>query len=95
MFAIAFDLDYLTTEATHPKGVRQACKDIDSALRRYGFNRVQQSVFVSDDGDLAAVTYAMTALKGLPWFSTCGKDIRAFRVENWSDFNAFFKGSNR
>jgi len=22
------------------------------------------------------------------------KDIRAFRVENWSNFNAFFKGPN-
>jgi virulence-associated protein VapD len=34
---------------------------------------------------------AMTALKALPWFSDCVRDIRAFRVEMWSDFTPFFK----
>jgi virulence-associated protein VapD len=94
MFAIAFDLDYLTTAANHPKSVRQAYRDLERALSPFGFRRVQQSVFIAEEDDLAAVTYAMTALKALPWFSTCVKDIRAFRVENWSNFNAFFKGPN-
>ena len=95
MFAIAFDLDYLATAAAHPKSVRQAYRDIEKALKPYGFVRVQQSVFVTEDDDLVAVTYAMTALKALGWFSSCVKDVRAFRVENWSNFSAFFKGSNR
>ncbi len=95
MFAIAFDFDYLTTSANHPRSVRQAYRDVELALTPHGFRRVQQSVFVADEDDLAVVMYAMTALKRLPWFSVCVKDVRAFRVENWSDFNAFFKGSNR
>jgi virulence-associated protein VapD len=49
---------------------------------------------MSQEGDLASVTFAMTALKALPWFSRCVKDIRAFRVEDWSDFTPFFE-SNR
>jgi virulence-associated protein VapD len=90
MFAIAFDLDYNTTAALHPVSVRQAYREIDTVLRRYGYERIQQSVFMNPDDDLVSVTQAMTALKALPWFSSCVKDIRAFRVENWSDFTSFF-----
>jgi virulence-associated protein VapD len=31
------------------------------------------------------------ALKALPWFPTCVRDIRAFKVEHWSDFTDFMK----
>ena len=41
--------------------------------------------------DLANLTNAMTALKQLPWFPNSVRDIRAFRVEQWSDFTSFIK----
>ena len=41
--------------------------------------------------DLANLTKAMTALKSLPWFPASVRDIRAFRVEQWSDFTSFIK----
>jgi virulence-associated protein VapD len=34
---------------------------------------------------------AMNALKALPWFPKVIRDIRAFRVEQWSDLIAFMK----
>jgi virulence-associated protein VapD len=34
----------------------------------------------------------MIALRNLPWFSKSVRDIRAFRVEQWSDFTGFMKG---
>ena len=34
----------------------------------------------------------MNALKAIPWFTASVRDIRAFRVENWSDFTSFMKG---
>ena len=37
----------------------------------------------------------MNALKALPWFPACVRDIRAFRVEQWSDFTAFIKDPPR
>lgn len=91
MFAIAFDLLVHQTEATHPKSVSQAYADIGATLTRYGFTRVQGSVYVSRDDSLVAVTLAMNALKALPWFPTCVRDIRAFKVEHWSDFTDFVK----
>ena len=95
MLAISFDLDYWGTQMRHPKGLRQAYRDIESALGRYGYVRIQQSVYMGADDDLANLVQAMNALKALPWFGESVKDIRAFRVEQWSDFTPMMKGSNR
>lgn len=35
---------------------------------------------------------AILALKALPWFPASVRDIRAFKVEHWSDFTAIIKG---
>lgn len=91
MFAIGFDLVVRQTEAVHPKGVPQAYADIGTVLNRYGFTRVQGSVYVSHGDSLVNLTLAMNALKALPWFATCVRDIRAFKVEHWSDFTDFMK----
>jgi virulence-associated protein VapD len=91
VFAIGFDLLWQQTKATHPKGVSQAYADIGAVLNRYGFTQVQGSVYVSQGDSLVDVTLAMNALKALPWFSTCVRDVRAFKVEHWSDFTNFMK----
>lgn len=91
MFAIAFDRLVDETRKRHPKGVAQAYSDIGSTLERFGFARIQGSVYVCDREDLANLFAAMTALKQLQWFSLCVRDIRAFRIEQWSDFTNFFK----
>lgn len=91
MFAIAFDLVVVDTEANHPKGISQAYADIRAVLQRYGFHGIQGSVFVVENEDLANLMLAMQALKALPWFPASVRDIRAFRVEQWSDFTAFMK----
>lgn len=94
MFAIAFDLIVSEAEAHHPKGTSQAYADIGSTLARYGFGRVQGSVYTTEDENLANLTSAMNALRALGWFPLCVRDIRAFRIEQWSDFTDFMK-SNR
>lgn len=92
MFAIAFDLVVAITEATHPKGVSQAYSDIGSALGKFEFNRVQGSLYITQSDDLANLFSAIDALRRLPWFAGCVRDIRAFKVEHWSDFTDFVKG---
>lgn len=84
MFAIAFDLVVEDTKRKHPKGVTQAYADIGDALERFGFQRIQCSVCERED--LANLFEAMIALKSLQWFAGCVRDIRAFRIEQWSDF---------
>ncbi|MBU1212056.1 MAG: virulence factor [Alphaproteobacteria bacterium] len=91
MFAIAFDLVVQETQRLHPRGVSQAYTDVGAALQRYGFRRIQGSVYVCESEDLANLFAAMQALQTLQWFSGSVRDIRAFRIEQWSDFTSFFK----
>lgn len=91
MFAITFDLVVAETSAHHPKNVTQAYSDIASTLAAFGFERVQGSVYVSKSEDMANLFRAIQALKALPWFAPSVRDIRAFRIEQWSDFTAAIK----
>jgi virulence-associated protein VapD len=92
MFAIAFDLIVANAEARHPRGSRQAYLDIESTLKRFGFERVQMSVFESRDDDLATLFSAIMALRAKEWFGQSVKDVRAFRVERGADFTTIVKG---
>jgi len=91
MYAVAFDLVVADTERHHPKGVSQAYADIASILNEYGFRRVQGSLYVTDNEDMAKLFVSMQALKELPWFSKSLRYIRAFRIEQWSDFTDVIK----
>ena len=91
MFAIAFDLVVRDTEIHHPTGVSQAYSDVGSCLN--GFGRVQGSVYLTEDDDLSNLFQAIMALRALPWFPASVRDIRAFKVEHWSDFTRLVKGT--
>jgi virulence-associated protein VapD len=91
MFAIAFDLVVADTLENHPKGVPQAYADIGNTLSTYGFKRVQGSLYTNDSEDLANLFAAIISLKALPWLPASVRDIRAFRVEQWSDFTKLVK----
>ncbi len=92
MYAVAFDLVVADTEKHHPKGVTQAYTEIGAALGEYGFRRVQGSLYVSDSEDMANLFLAIQSLRGRAWFPKSVRDIRAFRIEQWSDFTAVVKG---
>ena len=91
MFAIAFDLVVADTLYHHPKSVPQAYADIGGTLAGFGFERVQGSLYTTPSEDLANLFGAIAALKSLPWFTASVRDIRAFRVEQWSDFTKLLK----
>jgi virulence-associated protein VapD len=92
MYAVAFDLTVAETETYHPKGVSQAYADIGSILGEYGFRRVQGSLYVTDDENMANLFLAIQALRSRVWFPNSVRDIRAFRIEQWSDFTPVVKG---
>jgi len=91
MFAIAFDLVVAEAEKHHPKGVPAAYAEIAITLKKHGFDRVQGSVYVTERNDMANLFAALLALKALPWFAQVVRDIRGFRIENWSDFTPIIK----
>ena len=65
--------------------------EISKLLRKYEFYNVQGSVYLSRNNDMANLFRAIYALKKIEWFKNSVRDIRAFRVEDWSDFTSFIK----
>lgn len=91
MFAIAFDLVVADAEEHHPRGATAAYADIANTLRRFEFERIQGSVYVTNSDSMANLFAALLALKALPWFPLSVRDIRGFKIENWSDFTPIIK----
>jgi virulence-associated protein VapD len=89
MFAITFDLKVSEVRRHHPKRVNRAYEEIRRALERNGFIWKQGSVYLNLDGGLVQLTTAMNDLKALPWFPASVREVRAFRIENYSDFTSF------
>ena len=86
MFAIAFDMTVADVLKHHPNGVSQAYRDIGAALRPFGFGWVLGSVYLTGNEDMGNLFAAISALRTLPWLPVSVRDIRGFKVENWSDF---------
>lgn len=70
----------------------QAYTEIGAVLSDYGFRRVQGSLYVTEDEDMANLFPAIQALRSRAWFPKSVRDIRAFRIEQWSDFTPVVKG---
>jgi virulence-associated protein VapD len=86
MFAITFDLIVSELDKSHPSRVPRAYEEIRKTLVRNGFVWKQGSVYVNTDGGLVQLYTAINDLKALPWFPAAVREIRAFRMENNSDF---------
>ncbi len=91
MYAIAYDLIVAETEKHHPKGIPQAYIEIGAILTQYDFRRVQGSLYVTENEDLSQLFQAINALKLKEWFKLSVRDIRAFRIEQWSNFTNMIK----
>lgn len=92
MFAIAFDMLISDLKRNYGKSYNNAYFEIRMILRKYGFYNTQGSVYLSANNDMANLYMAIEALKNTPWFKDSVRDIRAFKVEDWSDFTPVFKG---
>lgn len=92
MYAVSFDLTVADTEKNHPNCVSQAYAEIGATLAQYVFRRVQGSLYVTDDENMAQLFVAIQSLKSQSWFPSSVRDIRAFRIEQWSDFTSVVKG---
>jgi len=91
MYAISFDMLISELKQNYGDPYNNAYYEISSILRRYEFYNTQGSVYLSQNTDMANLFRAMNALKKIPWFKDSVRDIRAFRVEDWSNFTSFFK----
>ena len=91
MYAISFDMLISDLRENYGDPYNNAYYEISNLLEKFDFYRTQGSLYLSQNNDLANPTRAMLALKSLTWFQKSVRDIRAFKVEDWSDFTGFMK----
>jgi virulence-associated protein VapD len=91
MFAIAFDMDIKELRNSYGDPYNNAYYEIKILLRKYDFYNTQGSVYLTAKDDMANLFAAIFALKKISWFKSSVRDIRAFKVENWSDFTNIVK----
>lgn len=91
MFAISFDMLISDLKKHYGDPYNNAYYDIANTLEKFDFYRGQGSVYLSTRNDMVNLMRALNALKKLDWFPNSVRDIRAFRVEDWSDFTQYIK----
>ena len=91
MFAIAFDIVIIDLKKNYGEPYNNAYFEINKELRKYGFYNTQGSVYLTENSDMANLFKAISALKNIDWFRKSVRDIRTFRVEDWSDFTDYMK----
>ena len=91
MFAIAFDMVISDLKQNYGDPYNNAYFDISNIMEKYGFYRAQGSLYLSENRDMANLFRAIEALKKTEWFRKSVRDIRTFRVEDWSNFTDFMK----
>jgi virulence-associated protein VapD len=91
MFAIAFDMKISKLKEYYGEPYNNAYFEIGSMLRNYDFYNAQGSIYITKKNDMANLHKAIEALKKITWFKSAVRDIRVFRVEDWSDFTGVVK----
>lgn len=91
MFAIAFDMNVGDLRSNYGESYNNAYYEIKTLMRKYNSYNTQGSVYLTQHNDMLYLFRAITALKQVAWFRESVRDIRAFRVEDWSDFTSFVK----
>lgn len=67
--------------------------EIKSVLKNNGFRWIQGSTYLTQSDDFVTLFKAIDALKKIDWFKKSVRDIRGYRVENWSDFTNVVKAN--
>ncbi len=91
MYAISFDMVILDLKNNYGEPYNNAYYEISTVLEEFDFYRAQGSVYLSDKNDMVNLTRAVIKLKSIDWFRNSVRDIRAFKVEDWSNFTDFMK----
>lgn len=89
-YAISFDMDIEALRQYYGEPYNPAYAEIRSVMLSCGFYWIQGSVYVTP-GNLATMYKAIETLKRIEWFRLSVRDIRGFKVEEWSDFTDIFK----
>jgi virulence-associated protein VapD len=91
MYALSFDMVVSELTANYGEPYNKAYYEIKNLLKADGFEWIQGSTYITRSDDLSTLFRAIMHLKQIPWFVASVRDIRGYRVEEWSDFTSLVK----
>jgi len=91
MYALSFDMTISDLKREYGEKYHSAYVEIKNHLNNSGFYWIQGSTYITE-GNLTAVYTAVNVLSSINWFKKSVRDIRAFKVEDFSDFTSIVKG---
>lgn len=90
-YALSFDMDVKMLEKYYGIPYNPAYAEIRLSLVKDGFFWFQGSTYMTGSKDMVILLRAITNLKKIEWFRKSVRDIRGYKVEDWSDFTEFIK----
>jgi virulence-associated protein VapD len=93
MYAIAFDLEIDDVKKNFGEPYNAAYDEIRQELESLDFEWKKGSVYINSNFEnaLTNVYKAINKLSSIDWFKKSVRDIRAFKVLEWSDFTDIVK----
>ena len=91
MYALSFDMNITDLKEHYGEQYNGAYYDIKRTLVKHEFYWVQGSTYMTNADNLLNLFNAINALKEIDWFRLSVRDIRGYRVEEWSDFTEVVK----
>jgi len=91
MYALSFDMNIAELEEHNGSPYKGANYEIKRTLVKEGFYWIQGSTYMTNADNLINLFNAVNALKSIEWFRKSVRDIRGYRVEEWSDFTETVK----
>ena len=93
MFAISFDMVISDLKKYYGDPYHGAYWEIKNELSKCGFYWIQGSTYMTNADDFTTLFAAIDSLRRFDWFKKSVRDIRGYKVENWSDFTGLIKNS--
>lgn len=90
-YALSFDMDIALLKQHYGDPYNHAYLEIRQTLMKDGFFWFQGSTYMTGKNDMVSLLRAISDLKKIDWFRESVRDIRGFKVEDWSDFTNFLK----
>ncbi len=91
MYAISFDMSVSELELNYGRPYNRAYYEIKESLLKNDFHWIQGSTYLTVNGNLGNLYQAINDLSKLEWFRKAVRDIRAYKVEDWSDFTPIIR----
>jgi virulence-associated protein VapD len=95
MYALSFDLSISDLKESYGTPYNPAYLEIRHLLEADGFEWIQGSTYLTKSNDLSNVIRAIMDLSQVGWFKHAVRDIRGYKVEDWSNFTDLVKAPRR